>query len=411
MPDREQAIVTIHKVLVHKTGNGMLGGPGIGAVPIGADEWELKFEVADQVAVFRFGDVREGSELPINRAFLADLDARAALQLRVSGIALDPASDGVPLPPATRAITHLERWSEGCSEAVIAQEHPVYAYSFTYDVYRCAEPAALAEAPLHVYAATHDGHLLWYAHGRLDGDSRWIGPKAVASGWNAYAQVFSIDDVFYGVRADGALIWHRHLGSADGGAVWVEPRQVGEGWQHFRKIFGAGDGVIYAIDPDGVLWWYRHRSYRVGEAGVWDGPKQVGEGWNEFAQVAADGDGVIYAVVGHSAPTGLIHGGGKYRQGDLLWHRHAGQQTGAGAWFEPRRIGRGWDNFSHVFSDGAGSLYAIVAADAPPYRQGDLLSYRHLDPVTGARQWSDTCRAGSGWGGLRAVFGAMPSPP
>jgi hypothetical protein len=169
--------------------------------------------------------------------------------------------------------------------------------------------------------------------------------------------------------------------------------------------------VIYAIDEEGGLWWYRHRGYLSGEA-FWEGPNQVGEGWNEFSEVVAGGDGVIYATVGHTVFANLAHSGGiKYRQGDLIWHRHAGVQTGECSWFESRRVGRGWDHYRQVFSDGAGALYAIAASDPMPYRQGDLLHCRHLGHASGAWQWSETQCAGSGWSGFKTVFCALPAPP
>jgi hypothetical protein len=64
---------------------------------------------------------------------------------------------------------------------------------------------------------------------------------------------------------------------------------------------------------------------------------------------------------------------------------------------------------SRFFSDGAGTLYAIAAADQMPYRYGDLLRCRHLGRATSAGQWTDIQSAGRGWSGFKTVFCALPA--
>ena len=110
------------------------------------------------------------------------------------------------------------------------------------------------------------------------------------------------------------------------------------------------DGVIYAITPHGRLQWYRDDN-RHGN----NGPKaergwaassgnQIGIGWNGFTHVFSDGAGIIYAIT---------------PDGRLLWYRdddrngnngpnaERGWAAGSG-----NQIGIGWNGFTHVFGGG-----------------------------------------------------------
>lgn len=405
MNDAGHAIMTIRQLTmlrVERDPSGAQSAAGGSGAPA---ELELKFTVSGQTATLRFDEVGTGSVLSVNRSFLVDPGAKLCLEMVISGGGLD--GSWAFTPRIVAPTRHRPKIKTGAA-AVHARK---LACTLSYDIRWTTTGRPSSGASASLYAIPGDGRLLWYRHASRD-DGAWLGPRQVGAGWERYLHVFSGGaGVIYAVQPDGELLWRRHLGSADGSPAWDGPKPVGAGWQYFRKIVCDGAGVIYAVDKEGGLWWYRHEGYLSGDA-AWEGPNQIGEGWNEFSEVVAGGDGVIYATVGHTVFANLAHSGGiKYRQGDLTWHRHAGVLTGECSWFEPRRVGRGWDCYSRFFSDGADTLYAIVAADQTPYRQGDLLRCRHLGHAGGAWQWSETRCAGSGWSGLKTMFCALPAPP
>ena len=58
-----------------------------------------------------------------------------------------------------------------------------------------------------------------------------------------------------------------------------------------QQVFSPGDGIIYAIMADGTLRWFKHVGYLDGRgvesAGAWIDPKDVGKGWNDLTNVFA----------------------------------------------------------------------------------------------------------------------------
>lgn len=163
----------------------------------------------------------------------------------------------------------------------------------------------------------------------------------------------------YGVRPDGQLVWYRHDGVR---RLDNQGKVVGYGWNIYSHIFSAGKGIIYAITSDGEMRWYRHGGYREGGGlETWEpqdtGYRKVGVGWQDMRHVFWGGEGVIYAVNAN---------------GELLWYKHNGYQTGGGldTWEGHYVVGRNWANMSQVFSAGEGRIYAFT-------RIGQLRSYKH----------------------------------
>src|SRR5690606_5601379 len=110
-----QALVTIQKVIVHKSESyGSILGTGIGGEPGSSAEWDLRFTVAGQGATQRFNGVRDGSVLTVNRPFLVDLNSiQESLHVEVSGVEIDDSSANDTLPTATYTITPKTNWTEG----------------------------------------------------------------------------------------------------------------------------------------------------------------------------------------------------------------------------------------------------------------------------------------------------------
>jgi hypothetical protein len=212
------------------------------------------------------------------------------------------------------------------------------------------------------YTVTSDGKLNWYqftpstgakpVNGPYGSSKPFSGPVTVASGFNAYAQVFGGGDgVIYAVQSDGTLVWFRHSGFANGGgsSTMTGPKVIASGWGQYKNAFSAGSGILYATQADGSLLWFRHKSYLTGvmetpsakgtasgtaqttnakvvqnvvqnrmdpgrsDATQLEGPIGVGSGWGAFRQVIPSGDGVVLAV---------------QNDGKLLWYRHADYLTG-----------------------------------------------------------------------------------
>ena len=131
-----QAVVTIQKVKVTKSESygdfiGFTGEPGSSA------EWDLQFTVAGQTERIRFDNVRDGSELVVNRSFLVDLGPLESLDIGVSGVEVDDSSANDTMPRAEYKITPASNWSEGQSFERSAASHPDFGYSVVFDI-RCA---------------------------------------------------------------------------------------------------------------------------------------------------------------------------------------------------------------------------------------------------------------------------------
>ena len=97
---------------------------------------------------------------------------------------------------------------------------------------------------------------------------------------------------------------------------------------------------------NGDLLWYKDHN-RDGTGDVANGQVIGHGGWNDFTSVFSDGDGIIYAVT---------------PAGDLVWHEDA-NRDGTGNVSGGETIGHGgWNTFAKVFSGGEGIIYAITEA-------------------------------------------------
>lgn len=168
-----QAVVTIQKVKVTKSESygdfiGFTGEPGSSA------EWDLQFTVAGQTERIRFDNVRDGSELVVNRSFLVDLGPLESLDIGVSGVEVDDSSANDTMPRAEYKITPASNWSEGQSFERSAASHPDFGYSVVFDI-RCAygkiiSPLTQADSGTDRYLGTWEktSSSAWVARHGLD---------------------------------------------------------------------------------------------------------------------------------------------------------------------------------------------------------------------------------------------------
>jgi hypothetical protein len=260
--------------------------------------------------------------------------------------------------------------------------------------------------PLFIYGIKPDGRLTWYRHnGYLAGgglESWGAGPVEVGHGWGDALHAFAAEKgIIYAVAPNGELRWYRHNGYTTGGGLetW-EPQDsdykvVGSGWAGFKHIFWGGDGIIYAVTPGGELRWYRHYGYQTGgglETWHSSGYKTVGQGWGHYLHLFSGGRGIIYAV---------------HPDGELRWFKHNGYLSGEGleTW-EPqdtgfKKVGSSWHTFKQVFWAGDGIIYGIK-------ENGDLRWYRHDEYLTGSADWSGNKSVGRGWQNFNHVFCMRP---
>lgn len=268
-----------------------------------------------------------------------------------------------------------------------------------------------------VTGRTGGRHLLWYRHeGRDDGSFAWASGSGnpVGNGWAGFAHVFAAGDgVIYAIepsgldaatgrRTGGRVLWYRHTGWREGTFEWApnSGAVVASGWHDILTAFAGDDGVVYAIRDNGDLVWFRHDGWFNGTDpwGNREGVK-VGDGWGQFSKVFPGEFGVIYAVEKSS----LDPATGRRTGGRLLWYRHDGRNDGSYTWAanSGAAVGRGWDNFTHVFCGGDGVIYAIGES-------GDVLWYRHDGRADGTFAWAEGSGAksvGTGWQFLRVFSG------
>jgi N,N-dimethylformamidase len=130
--------------------------------------------------------------------------------------------------------------------------------------------------------------------------------------------------------------------------------QTGPGYdplQRFIFLVPGPDGTIFAVQADGTMCWFRNTGYATGAATWANGgsAKVIGSGWNVFTTLLGDGAGTIFAL---SA------------SGTMSWYRYdcTNLSTGAGSWAAGSGdvIGSGWQAYPRVFGGIGGSIYAVT---------------------------------------------------
>lgn len=261
--------------------------------------------------------------------------------------------------------------------------------------------------PAYIYGVLPNGTLRWYRHdGRRRGEVKWEGPRDIAPGFQGLKQAFGGDyEVFYTIASDGNLKRYPHSTVDVGGEFATRgsdvPGIVGNGWQNFKHVFSTTDdarfrgyAIIYAVAQDGTLKWYRF-GYKP-----YENPKDVSSGWGNFKTVFSTGLGIIYAIT---------------PEGKLLWHKHNFYKYGVGpegqgsggltAWEGPKEVGRGWQNFKHVFATSEGVIYAVT-------NEGKLLWYKHQGYLNGLPVWLGPREVASGgWENFEHVFAILNPYP
>ncbi|NUU17809.1 serine hydrolase [Cellulomonas humilata] len=164
-----------------------------------------------------------------------------------------------------------------------------------------------------------------------------------------------------------------------------------------KPRFPSGPTVVpafvYGIEPDGDLVWYRHDGAETG-GGI--------ATWRGPANV-----GVGWGTAAHVFPAG---GDALYlidTEGRLWWYEHKGFTIGDGlgtpdGWAGPRQVGHGWGDVARVFSGGDGVIYIVDT-------EGRLLWYRHHGVASGEGletpgSWSGPREVGVGWGTALHLF-------
>ncbi len=154
---------------------------------------------------------------------------------------------------------------------------------------------------------------------------------------------------------------------------------------------------IYGVYPDGQLLWYRHDGAQTG-AGV-----NVAGAWQGASGVGVGWNNFKAIFPGDG---NVIYGISS--DGSLRWYAHDGFNTGVGindgGWSAKsgKVVGSGWQHFKHVFSGGKGVIYAITS-------DGTLKWYKHQFSRTGEGvevpgAWLAPRNVGTGWNNFKEVF-------
>lgn len=140
---------------------------------------------------------------------------------------------------------------------------------------------------------------------------------------------------------------------ATGNTAMASPAPAYDPLQRFIFLVPGPDGTIFAVQADGTMYWYRNTGYATGAATWANGgaAKQIGTGWNVFTTLLGDGAGTIFAFSAN---------------GNLQWYRYdcTNLNTGAGSWAAGSGdvIGSGWNSYPRVAGGIGGSIYAITPA-------------------------------------------------
>jgi len=205
-----------------------------------------------------------------------------------------------------------------------------------------------------IYAIRADGALLWYRHvGYLTGAATWAGGsgRVIGSGWHVFRTVLAAaDGEIFGIMPDGTIHWYQYVVTnlGTGAGYWARGGTgpvIGYGFT-FPRIFGGWNGVIYGMDDSGDLWWYQYTAGNgtVGWARGGSGA-HIGSGFKLFARIWSEPNGVIYCDL----------------NGALHYYRYTGT-NGSVAWANGGSgvpIGGNFGGTKVAFANGSGSMYAI----------------------------------------------------
>jgi serine protease len=253
-----------------------------------------------------------------------------------------------------------------------------------------AGPVSCVTPNVDVDQVTASGSFVrWNTGTALSAPQTWTS-QVIGTGWSGLTVLPGGNGTIYTIDSAGRLHWYDDQDHAlGGGANWAANggAVIGTGWGGFRQVVSDGGGVIYALDHAGYLHWYHY----LGSNGSasWDSGSGavIGSGWSRFPRIIAGGDGIIYALDS---------------SGNLDWYMHADPFHGSATWANNGngvKIGTGWQQFSDFGSIGAGVIYAVDVS-------GDLLWYRHLDPIGGTALWANDGspqKVNSGWAAKQII--------
>ena len=274
-----------------------------------------------------------------------------------------------------------------------------------------------------IYALTSTGILKWYRHDDpWNGGARWTGPRDVLSPLQGVQMMFSTPYAdtgeMYTIAFDGRVRWYAEAHTPQSASFvplarepgynggWAGPSILPGNMAGYKQVFAGNSYVkqpgirvttLYGITPQGELHWFSYSGAINGgtDPRYWVGPKTVGTGWQHFKHVFSIGAGIIYAV--------------DY-SGTVSWYLHEGVFDGTSRWLGPKVVYSGWINFQSMFSPGLGIVYGIT-------NTGDLLWFRHRGWETGVSASQDVCawagpyKVGNGWQEFPFVFANLPVGP
>jgi hypothetical protein len=223
----------------------------------------------------------------------------------------------------------------------------------------------------------------WSLSSAADGGAGDWKEHPIGTGWGALTLVAGGSGVLFAIDPEGNLRWYRDAGVAGAGPADWSPGSgsaIGTGWNGFAGVTSGGQGVIYTVDAAGNLRWYRYLGGDGSPSWATGSGTIIGTGWNELS-IVGGGSGVIYAVDS---------------SGSLSWYRHLDPTGGTASWAADgigQRIGAGWQGYTAIGSLGGGVLLARDAG-------GNLLWYRHNDPLGGTATWANGgsgLSEGAGW--------------
>ena len=229
----------------------------------------------------------------------------------------------------------------------------------------------------------------WITGSPLAATQTWTS-QSIGSGWSGLTVFSGGGGIVYTIDSSGRLHWYNEQNHAVGGATnWASASSavIGTGWGSFAQVVSNGGGVIYALDRSGNLHWYRYTGVNGSTAWASGSGAVIGSGWGGFSRIVAGGGGVIYALDS---------------SGNLRWYMHADPLGGSAVWAAGGSgvlIATGWQNYSRFGSIGAGVIYAVDAS-------GNLLWFRHLDPIGGTATWANggaPQKVSSGWGANQII--------